>query len=91
MAGVVSEVIHAGGGLLVLLVATTLSIYKPWGRTRYGRRKQSEQDDASVQAGQGSSNTTPLWVYVSGIIVMILALLFIIHHLASGGLGGHTP
>jgi hypothetical protein len=28
--------VHAGGGLLVLLVVTTLSVYKPWGRTRYG-------------------------------------------------------
>jgi hypothetical protein len=25
--------VHAGGGLLVLLVVTTLSVYKPWGRT----------------------------------------------------------
>jgi hypothetical protein len=32
-------IVHAGGGLLVLLTATTLSIYKPWGRTRYGQRK----------------------------------------------------
>ena len=32
-------IIHAGGGLLILLTATTLSIFKPWGKTRYGRRK----------------------------------------------------
>jgi hypothetical protein len=31
-------VVHAAGGLLVLLVATVLSIYKPWGRTARGRR-----------------------------------------------------
>ncbi len=30
----------AGLAVLVLLVTTTLSVYKPWGRTRYGRRKQ---------------------------------------------------
>lgn len=34
-----SLVAHAGGGLLVLLVPTTLSVYKPRGLTRYGRRK----------------------------------------------------
>ena len=34
---------HAAGGLLVLLVTTTLSIYKPRGMTRYGWRKQHEQ------------------------------------------------
>lgn len=33
-------VVHAAGGLLVLLTTTVLSIYKPWGRTPYGRREQ---------------------------------------------------
>jgi hypothetical protein len=32
-------VVHAAGGLLVLLTATALSIYKPWGRTGFGLRK----------------------------------------------------
>ena len=34
---------HAAGGLLVLLVTTTLAVYKPRGMTRYGWRKQREQ------------------------------------------------
>jgi hypothetical protein len=33
-------VVHAAGGLLVLLTATMLSVYKPWGMTRYGLRKR---------------------------------------------------
>ena len=33
----------AGAALLVLLVATTLAVYKPAGMTRYGRRKQDQQ------------------------------------------------
>jgi hypothetical protein len=36
-------VIHAAGGLLVLLVPVVLSVYKPRGITRYGARKQHEQ------------------------------------------------
>ena len=32
-------VVHAAGGLLVLLVATALSVYKPRGMTRYGVRR----------------------------------------------------
>ena len=32
-------VVHAAGGLVILLVATILSIFKPWGKTPYGRRK----------------------------------------------------
>ena len=33
----------AGAALLVLLVATTLGVYKPRGMTPYGRRKQHEE------------------------------------------------
>ena len=36
-------VVDAGAALLVLLVATILAVYKPRGRTRYGRRRQQEQ------------------------------------------------
>lgn len=35
----VSLAVHAGAGLLVLLVPLVLSIYKPRGLTRYGRRR----------------------------------------------------
>ena len=38
-----SPVLHAGFGMLLLLVAATLSVYKPRGMTRYGQRKQHEQ------------------------------------------------
>ena len=34
--------------LLVLLVATTLAVYKPRGMTPYGWRKQHEQREAST-------------------------------------------
>jgi hypothetical protein len=33
----VQLLVHAAGGLLVLIVVTLLSIYKPWGRTRLGQ------------------------------------------------------
>ena len=42
-------VIHAAGGLLVLLVPAVLSVYKPRGRTPYGHRKQQEQKMPSQQ------------------------------------------
>ena len=38
-----SPVLHAGLALLLLLVATTLAVYKPRGMTPYGQRKQREQ------------------------------------------------
>lgn len=39
----ISLVVHAGGGLMVLLVPMILSVYKPRGMTRYGQRKQHER------------------------------------------------
>lgn len=45
-------VVPAGGGLLVLLVPMTLSVYKPWGATRYGLRMLHKQRSlAPSQAG----------------------------------------
>jgi len=38
-----SPVIHAGGALVLLLVAATLSVYKPRGLTRHGQRKQVQE------------------------------------------------
>ena len=38
-----SPVLHASAALLLLLVATTLSVYKPRGMTRYGQRRQHEE------------------------------------------------
>jgi hypothetical protein len=42
-----SPALHAGAALLLLVVATTLAVYKPRGVTRYGRRKQHEQGTVS--------------------------------------------
>ncbi len=41
------DLVHAGGGLLVLLVITVLNVYKPRGMTPYGWRKQHEQRKVS--------------------------------------------
>lgn len=38
-----SPALHAGAALLLLLVATTLAVFKPPGLTPYGQRKQHEQ------------------------------------------------
>jgi hypothetical protein len=40
--GAGGQLLHAGVGLLVLLVTATLAVYKPRGMTRYGRRRQHE-------------------------------------------------
>lgn len=40
-----THAIHAGAALLLLLVATTLAVYKPRGMTPYGWRRQHEHHD----------------------------------------------
>lgn len=42
-----SPMLHAGAALVLLLVATTLSVYKPRGMTPYGWRKQQERRPVS--------------------------------------------
>ncbi|UUZ65305.1 hypothetical protein LP417_12350 [Polaromonas sp. P1-6] len=83
-----SLLVHAGGGLLVLLAAVALAVYKPRGMTRYGMRKQREQGDTGVgPCFFRSTTSTPRWVKVFGVIVVVLVLLIGIMMLG----GGHGP
>lgn len=78
--------VHASGGILVLLVVTALSVYKPWGLTAYGRRMQQEGDKVQGRA----VNETPVAVKVLlgafGAVVLAIAAL---HHLTGHGFGSH--
>jgi hypothetical protein len=65
-------------------------------------------NDTGVGSGRGSTTTTPVypgtprWVKVSGVVVLVLVLLFVItmfagggrhgpgRHMPSGGAGGYT-
>jgi hypothetical protein len=55
----VQLVADAAVALLVLLVATALSVYKPRGLTRYGWRKQREQRGLSPQQPRDSVESVP--------------------------------
>jgi hypothetical protein len=79
-----SPALHSGGGLLALLVTTILAVYKPWGMTPYGRRKQS----SAVVTDRRLSTITSWRQYVAlGIIGLVL--LFLVLHLLSGGAARH--
>jgi hypothetical protein len=92
-------VVHAVGGLLVLLAATVLSVYKPWGMTPYGRRIQQERHKVlsadlpsvlnPIAEVLESTAKTPRWAYVVGCHAIGLVLLFLIVHLIDGGLKNH--
>jgi hypothetical protein len=90
------HLLHAGVGLFLLLVITTLSVYKPWGPTPYGRRKVESPARpalASVAATPVASTArsesrTPRWALIVGWHVVALILLAVVLHLA-GFQGGH--
>ena len=78
-----SPVLHSGGGLLVLLVNTTLSVYKPWGRTRYGLRKLQEQNKG-LSSNRNSSTRKHWGRYILFGLISLL-LLFVVLHLVLRG------
>jgi hypothetical protein len=90
--------LHAAGGLLVLLVPTVLSVYKPRGLTPYGRRRQHEQRAPSQRPCVDSSGAVGVWSLggsititlrrsqMYGIVVVVLILHFVILHLTGIGL-----
>jgi hypothetical protein len=76
-----SLLIHAAGGLLMLLTAASLAIYKPAGLTRFGRGNSS---GARERAAAGDA---PRWwkvfrAFAVGVGLLLLIMMFV---------GGHGP
>ena len=83
------ELIHSAGGLLVLLAAIILSIFKPWGLTPYGRRQVSQviPDSTPERALYPSTGITLharqiSWGRIIGYHAIGLFVLFAILHMA---------
>lgn len=74
----------AAVALGVLLLITTVSVYKPWGKTPYGIRKQKNKNVMS----QSSQNKRPWGKYIL-IGFICVFIIFIVMHLMGGGLGHH--
>jgi hypothetical protein len=68
-----------------LLVVTTLGVYKPWGLTRYGRRKQQERRKVQQQLGDGM----PLGVKIFFAAIGALVIVFVVLHLTGHGFESH--
>jgi hypothetical protein len=89
-----SPIVHATLALVLLVAATVLGIYKPFGLTAYGKRalEASRRSDPATIATAGrisvqGRRSTPLWVYVAGAITIALALFAIVLHLTGAPLG----
>ena len=76
----------AAAALFVLLVTTTLSVYKPWGMTPYGIRRESEAAAGRRPGLNRRSRPAGRYVLI-GIIGFVLLILIL--HLFGGGLHGH--
>jgi hypothetical protein len=84
-----SPIVHAILALSLLVTATVLGVYKPFGMTAYGQRKVEEQRRAaswSIPANAAAScaldtDTTPAWIYWVGAVALALALLVVVLHL----------
>lgn len=72
--------------ILLLLVAASLGVYKPWGLTRYGRRKQQELRKVQQQP----NNETPLGVKIFYAVIGVLVLVVVMLHLTGHGFRGHV-
>src|SRR5262249_7149379 len=83
--GVEAELIHAGGGMLVLFAAIILSVFKPWGKTSFGRAGQRETPN-----GTDGVNSTGGAVWGKSVLFVTIGLfaLVVILHVAGGGHGG---
>ncbi len=67
--------------ILLLLVVTTLGVYKPWGLTRYGQRKQRARRNVQQQP----DNETPLGIKLFFAVIAALVLAFVVLHLTGHG------
>jgi hypothetical protein len=83
-----SPIAHAILALILLVAATVLGVYKPFGMTDYGRRTYKEQRQAVLSttvtaptAPDIDADSTPAWIYVAGAVAIALALLVVILHL----------
>lgn len=82
-----SLMVHAVGGLLVLLSATVLAVYKPTGITRYWLRKKHKKDNSELKANFEGVASTPRWVKVFAFFIVLLILIVGIMMLV----GSHGP
>lgn len=84
-----SPMVHAILALILLLMATVLGVYKPFGRTPYGRRKGAEGRQTVITLAPAdtffSHRSSGTWPYVAAALA-IIALLFLLLHRAGVGM-----
>lgn len=73
----ISIIAKAGAAILALVITTTLSIYKPWGKIQLNR---NSNQSTSIKEKQGYSKTTRL---LYALIVLVISII-VLKHLFGG-------
>lgn len=82
-----SPLVHAILALILLVVATVLAMYKPFGVTPYGARQLGIERPPGDAATVAKPVTSFGWLYLVGLLIIVLLLgLVLAHHLAGDGL-----
>ncbi len=82
----------AGAAILVLLGITILAIFKPWGVTAYGRRKQrlekpeSDASEALNDGGEAANVPIPIGLKIFLAVGAVLVTAFVVLHLTGHGM-----
>jgi hypothetical protein len=85
LAALKTELVRAPSvAIVLLLVVTTLGVYKPWGLTPYGQRRQQERRKVRQQPSE-----TPFGVKIFFAAIGALVLVFVVLHLTGHGFEHH--
>lgn len=82
---VIQLIAKAGAAVLVLLIITTISVYKPWGKIMWAQN--SDSLPANTQADWKRLKRSKTFYALFVLIGLILT--FLIMHLLGGGMQGH--
>jgi uncharacterized membrane protein len=75
-----SPLVHSILALILLVGATILGIYKPFGMTPYGRRTPAAQF-RTVSSAAAMATGRQRWPYLFGVLIIAMIALFIVLHL----------
>jgi hypothetical protein len=87
-----SPVVHAGLALALLLAATWLAVYKPFGMTPYGHRTNSQRQPATATAVRQTAvpaapTSRPTVMYIVALVVLAVMLVAVFLHLTGTNFG----
>ena len=79
-----SPLVHAVLALMLLMIATVLGVYKPFGMTRYGRQSHLASVAPTVSPAVTDIPHASRSIYIYALVVLGIALLFVLLHALGG-------